>query len=193
MTTEVEAGEAATIEPVRLVSWDDPVLLAPAPKFDTSVSEAVELEDRLLRGLAEQGGLGLSACQIGVSVRAFALKTNPAAVMFNPRIVDRTSEDDEMEEGCLSFPGLVVRVPRAKAIKVRFLTSDGQTQNEKYHGMTARIIQHELDHLNGRVFFDHLGRTGLELAVRRAAKYGYNYPVGKLWMIAKKSLENARD
>ena len=87
--------------------------------------------------------------------------------MFNPKIVDMSNETDYMVEGCLSFPGLLVKVKRARKIKVRFTFPNSQIVTKKFEGLSSRVIQHEIDHLNGITFKDRATRYHLEKALKK--------------------------
>lgn len=96
-------------------------------------------------------------------------------VCFNPRIVDVSPEEVYHEEGCLTFPGLFIKIKRPVHIKVRFQYPNGETVTEKFTGITARIFQHELDHLDGILFQMRANKIHLEQAenkLRRLKKYG---------------------
>ena len=129
-----------------------------------------ELTSRLEQALTDNNGYGISAVQIGIPVQAFAIKAERVGFIFNPKILN-TSEDYEMaEEGCLSLPGVVSKVKRAKEIRVRFQDETGETYTTRMNGLTARIFQHENDHLQGVLFIDRLNRYHREKAMK-----GYNY------------------
>lgn len=155
-----------------LVDKNHPILRQKTERFDFSNPpyDPVELAHRLTQTMISKGGVGLAAPQIGLPYRAFALKSNPVLVCFNPIVVDASSEEVEMEEGCLSFPGLILKVKRPKIIKVRFTLPNGETRTEKFIGMTARIFLHELDHLNGILFTSKVGKVTLEMAKKKANK-----------------------
>jgi len=113
-------------------------------------------------------GIGLAANQVGVPYRVFAMRGSPENfVCFNPRIVQPSAENIILEEGCLSFPGLLVKVKRPKHIRVRFQTPNGDTRTETFIGMTARIFQHELDHLDGRLYFNRANKYHKEIAMKK--------------------------
>ncbi len=178
-----------------LIDHRDPILTTPADRInfgdgDPAVEHAQESERTLVAAMKDKNCLGLSATQIGVNAQAFAVNVTPAQCVFNPRVVDQSAEGEVLEEACLSFPGLVTKVWRPKAIKVRFQTSDGVVYTEKYAGMTARVFLHETDHLLGRVFFDSVGKMQLTMDVKRSAKRGYPYNVATLWQIAERSRKN---
>ena len=101
-------------------------------------------------------GLGLSANQVGVPYRVFVLWSNPTMVCFNPRIVGYEGSEIYFSEGCLSCPNLYVKIKRPSYVRVRYQKPNGETVTDKLMGMTARIFQHELDHLDGIVFIDRL-------------------------------------
>lgn len=155
-----------------LVNKNDPILRQKTPKFDFSNPpyHPDELAHRLTQTMIARGGVGLAAPQIGLPYRAFALKSNPILVCFNPIVVDASTEQIEMEEGCLTFPGLVLKIKRPKIIKVRFTLPNGETRTEKFIGMTARIFQHENDHLDGILFTSKVSPLKLEMARKKLKK-----------------------
>ena len=101
-------------------------------------------------------GIGISANQIGIWERAFAmvrdLENNEVIVCFNPRIVKSYSEEVEMEEGCLSYPELFLKIKRPDKIVVKYEDEDKKEHKIKLSGMAARVFLHEFDHLEGIVF-----------------------------------------
>lgn len=139
---------------LNLVSSADPILTTPAQDFDFSSPsvDPVQLAKDLAETMIQHKGLGLAAPQVGLPYRVFALNGNPIHVCFNPKIVDVSSEEIYLEEGCLTFPNLIMKVKRPKHIKVRFTLPNGEVLTEKYTGMTARCFQHEMDHLNGILY-----------------------------------------
>jgi peptide deformylase len=96
--------------------------------------------------------------------------TNPIAVCFNPRIVDQGNEEIVLDEGCLSYPGLAVKVKRVKNIKVRYTLPTGETDTQKFTGMTARVFLHELDHMNGVNFINRAGPMAKSMALKKWTK-----------------------
>jgi len=135
---------------------------------------ATELFENLKETMIEHKGVGLSAIQCGIPVRVFVLGNwnEPDTVMsiFNPRIVDQSKEITVEEEGCLTFPGLYVKVKRHDWIRVRYTTHEGVTDTIKLGGMTARIFQHEMDHLNGILYTRRANRYHLEQAQKQKKK-----------------------
>ena len=136
-------------------------------------AEPVNIEDPDLPGLIAdlwdtmQGadGVGLAAPQIGVSKQVFVVDARPLqkpdetpfqGVFINPEILWRSEEEFEYEEGCLSIPGIREKVTRPAVVRLRYWDETGQFHEAEFSGIVGRIIQHEYDHLNGKLFIDHL-------------------------------------
>lgn len=107
---------------------------------------------------AEPEGVGLAAPQIGVSKKIFIAQTEKGpAVFINPKITKKSRETDVLEEGCLSLPGIWLKIRRAKWIKMDYLDKEGIMAEIRAEGMQARILQHEIDHLNGILIINRIG------------------------------------
>ena len=137
-----------------LVHDGHPLLRQQIKDFDFAdpPCDAVELANNLIETMVHHKGLGLAANQCGLPYRCFVLWSAEPFVVFNPRVVDQTTEVVQLDEGCLTYPNLFIKIKRPKAIKVRFEDALGQTHTEKFIGMTARGFLHEMDHLEGVVF-----------------------------------------
>ena len=151
---------------VTILGKDHPILKEemPAFDFDNPIVDPVLLYNDLAETMRENNGMGLSANQIGVRTRAFVMRAEDIIGVFNPRVVDISSETVTLEEGCLSYPNLFVKIKRPKSIKVRFTTPDGETSTKTFTGMTARVFLHELDHLDGIAHTSRANRYHLEQA-----------------------------
>ena len=107
----------------------------------------------LIDNMIHHEGIGISANQIGIWERAFAmvrdLENNEVIVCFNPRIIKSYSEEVEMEEGCLSYPELFLKVKRPDKIIVKYEDEDKKTHKIKLEGLASRVFQHEYDHMEG--------------------------------------------
>ena len=107
----------------------------------------------LIDNMIYHEGIGISANQIGIWERAFAmvrdLENNEVIVCFNPRIIKSYSEEVEMEEGCLSYPELFLKVKRPDKIVVKYEDEDKKTHKMKLEGLASRVFQHEYDHMEG--------------------------------------------
>lgn len=163
-----------------LVKKDDPILKRKMEEFDFSNPpvDPAELAVNLAETMIANKGLGLAANQVGLPYRVFAMVGNPVLVCFNPRIVDTSSDIVLLEEGCLTFPGVFIKIKRPSMIRARFTMADGKTVTNKYIGMTARIFQHEMMHLDGKTFFDCSSRLNLEMACKKSNKqFKTNYSI----------------
>jgi len=154
-----------------LVKENDPILKTETQKFDfNSGIDPIEIAKNLTETMIANNGLGLSANQVGLPYRVCAITGNTVRVMFNPRIVNVSDEQVVMEEGCLSFPGLLIKVKRPATVKVRYTQPNNQTVTEEFAGLTARVVLHELDHLDGITYIDKATRFHLEQARKKRAR-----------------------
>jgi peptide deformylase len=160
------------VEIPALVPDTDPVLYEPVVPFDFSNPpiDPVLLSHTLAQALIKHKGIGISANQLGLPYRVFAMATNPITVCFNPRIVDVGDEQIVLDEGCLSYPGVFIKIKRPKNIKVRFTLPNGETVTHTYSGMTSRIFQHEYDHQEGINFIDRAGPMAKKIAFKKLEK-----------------------
>lgn len=157
---------------LNLVSETDPILKQELPRFDFSnpPTDPIQLAKDLAETMIQNKGLGLAANQCGLTYRVFVMNGEQIRCFYNPRIVDTSEEEVFMPEGCLSFPGLFVKIKRPATCKVRYTQPNGETVTEEYGGLSARIIQHEIDHLNGFTLKDRATRFHLETALRKRKK-----------------------
>jgi peptide deformylase len=159
-----------------------PVLRQQSPPV-TRVDDAVrQLVDDLFETMRAAKGVGLAANQVGVAQRVAVVDIGdedpPAIALINPVIVDRGDEVETAEEGCLSIPDIFGDVERPAHIVVEALDRDGKKFRAEAHGYKARAIQHEIDHLDGILFLDHLSAVKRSLLVAkwkksRKGKTGY--------------------
>lgn len=153
-----------------IVTEGHPALSQVCRAVDFARDNAVELAEALAREMLAANGLGLAAPQIGVGLRVFVLKSQwgPMAC-FNPSIQVRMNGEEKGSEGCLSFPGIVLQVRRARSLRVRFQGMGGEWADAQLDGLAARAFQHELDHLDGVTLADRVPAATLEAARPRAA------------------------
>lgn len=131
--------------------------------FDNPSMDPVTLAHTLAQSCIEYDGLGLSANQIGLRERACIINGLQMICMINPVIVDASLDQQSyMEEGCLTFPNLFLKIKRPDVVRVRYTLPNGETVTERYVGMTSRVIQHEVDHLDGILFIDRATKVHLE-------------------------------
>lgn len=141
-----------------IVTLGDPVLEAhavPVTEFDVNLENLVM---RMFGIMKDEKGIGLAAPQIGISQRLFVvgLDDDEPRVFINPEIIQTSQEEADIEEGCLSVPGIYVVVRRPATVKVQARNVKGKFFTIEADGMLARVIQHENDHLDGRLFLDRL-------------------------------------
>jgi peptide deformylase len=158
---------------VPLVDRYDPILRKPAQQFPfetLGTDGAGELAVKLAETMLKHGGLGLAAPQIGVPYQAFVIAASPILVIFNPKIVYYSDQEVEWEEGCLSFPQMFFKVKRPLEIRMRYQMATSEVVTEKMTGLTARIAQHEYDHLHGKLFIDGVSKLKIQMEEKRALK-----------------------
>jgi peptide deformylase len=148
-----------------VVTIGDPRLKAPTATVDAA--EAGELLEIMVARLRSLNGAGLAAPQIGASVKAAIIEVRKTDVfpdrpetgliqMLNPVIVECSDETALDWEGCFSVPGYLGLVPRSDSLTVRYATETGETITQEFTGYTARVVQHEIDHLDGLVYVDRM-------------------------------------
>lgn len=156
----------------KILDDSHPVLKQVATPFNFSnPGEASELAAALGETMRYNYGIGLAAPQVGISTRLFVMGANDNKIfaIFNPEIIERIGEDS-FEEGCLSYRGLFLRIKRPETIKVKFQDFNGLWSEQTFSGLTARIFQHEYDHLDGIVFTTKVHSLNLEKAKRKVKK-----------------------
>jgi len=141
--------------------------------FDNPIVDPIELKKELIEAMFDHAGLGVSANQIGYKTRVFAMRGETKAesvVCFNPEIVDFSPEMNTMEEGCLSLPDVFVRVVRPSHVAIKYYNELQEEESQLADGLTARVFQHELDHLDGMVMLDRVGAFTRQRALEKAKK-----------------------
>jgi peptide deformylase len=164
---EAEARRVAAMSFIRRLG--DPVLKSsatPVDRFDDSLRKQVS---RMAGIMSDAYGVGLAAPQLGISQRLLVYRVGPDApviALANPEL-EWTSQDEEiLDEGCLSIPGITVDVERPVHVRVRALDEEGETRLVEASGLEARVIQHEMDHLDGVLILDKTSRDQRKQAMR---------------------------
>lgn len=164
---EAEARRAAALAFVRKLG--DPVLKSratPVDRFDDGLRNQVA---RMAALMADSSGVGLAAPQLGVSQRLFVYRLGrdaPLRAVVNPVLEWSGEESDALEEGCLSIPGVVVEVERPVHVRMRAQDETGAERLIEASGLEARVVQHELDHLDGILMLDRASREQRKEAMR---------------------------
>ena len=158
-----------------ILRYGDPVLHQRAEPITGNPQELRQLIDDMIETMYAAPGIGLAAPQIGVSLRIFvadiSVGRDPSALVtfINPEILERDGAQRE-DEGCLSVPGFNATVARPSRVVLKGLTRDGSEQVVEGKGLLARCFDHEMDHLNGTLFVDHLRGLQKDLIVRKIKK-----------------------
>lgn len=163
-----------TIRPI--LTLPDPILRDVSKPVQSVTDDILALADDMLETMYDAPGVGLAAVQVGVPRRLIVIDVagddedaNPL-VMINPEIIAEGEEARSQEEGCLSIPEVLVEITRPTPIKVRYLDRDGEQQELEAYGLLATAIQHEIDHLNGKLIIDFLSRLKRDMVVRKFKK-----------------------
>ena len=156
-----------------LIPETSPVLTQPAEQWDfvNHVNAAV-VERELIETMAAHKGIGLAANQVGLLRRVFVMKLTDGRELgfFNPTILAGDNESAVGEEGCLSFPNLWLKVSRHNKITAMYLDNTGKRCIIELEGIDSRCFQHELDHLDGITFTEHVSALKLQMARKKQRK-----------------------
>jgi len=142
---------------LKIVTYPDPFLRQMAEEVDTFDDSLHVLLDQMQEVMYHDDGVGLAAPQIGVSKRIIVLDDGNGLIhLMNPEIITSGSNEEVVEEGCLSLPGIIVPVSRPGEVVVKGLNESGDPVKYEADALLARILQHEIDHLNGILIIDHI-------------------------------------
>jgi peptide deformylase len=161
-----------------------PILLHPDPRLKKSCTVVPDLTDELrtladdmLQTMYDAPGVGLAAPQVGILQRLIVLdcvkeegEIARPLIMFNPEVIASSDELNVYEEGCLSIPEHFADVTRPALVQVRWMDRDGQEQSEEMDGLWATCVQHEIDHLEGKLFIDHIKPLRRQMITRKMVK-----------------------
>ncbi|NCN07380.1 peptide deformylase [Candidatus Falkowbacteria bacterium] len=141
---------------LKLIIHPNPILRTKSQKVtDVLDSKIQKLIPEMLETMKDSNGVGLAAPQIGQNIRLLVIgHKDKDLVIINPKIIKKSLLKDWDEEGCLSIPHKYGQVKRHKSVTIKYLNEGGQEQTIKANGLLARIIQHEIDHLDGILFID---------------------------------------
>ena len=170
-----------------------PILIHPDPRLKKMCATLPDVDDRIrkladdmLETMYDAPGIGLAAPQIGVLDRIIVMDCvkdedeapNPM-VLINPEIIAASDETNVYEEGCLSIPDQFAEVTRPKQVQVRWMDLNGGEQTQEFDGLWATCVQHEIDHLNGKLFIDYLGAMKRQMITRKMQKLKRDIARGK--------------
>jgi peptide deformylase len=173
INTDNAVKQTEVVEPLPLYGEEFGMLDDEIPLYTDVLPNPLmsKLVERLKLTMKLYGGIGLSANQCGVYQRVFVIGHGDfQMVCINPKVSEISEETIKSDEGCLSYPGLFVKIERPAAIKVEFTTETGEIKQMMLDGLTARCFLHELEHLNGRRFTQHVKPVAMKLARQRQIK-----------------------
>ncbi len=158
----------------RCIPWPDARLRTPAAPITEITDEIRAIWADMIDTMEAMPGVGLAAPQIGIGLRLAVVdaseKRGQAMRMANPEILHSSIEFREHDEASPNLPGVSAIIKRPRAVTVRFLNSEGQTEERDLVGLWATSMQHQIDHLNGRMYFDNLSKMKRDMLLRRARK-----------------------
>ncbi len=174
---------------MKILTYPSEVLARAARKITDFDGNLRETARQMFQTMYDSSGIGLAAPQVGLSVRLCVVNWPQSEVgevaMVNPEIVEQRGHQAG-EEGCLSFPGIFIKVQRSSWVKIRYQDLDGNEQILELEGLAARAVQHELDHLDGLLLIDKMttiqrmaNRRALEM-LRRRGEEGQPVPAGEM-------------
>ena len=153
-----------------LLQPDHPLLLTALPEItaETEPESRPELLANMVETMKHYGGIGLSANQCGIPLRMFVFGDNENYIpCFNPRIIETAGELIPIEEGCLTYPGLFVKIFRPDMVTATFEDENRELHKETFTGLMARVFLHEMDHMEGIDFTSRAGKMALDIAKRK--------------------------
>jgi peptide deformylase len=160
------------------LSSDHNLLLQPTKlwNFDNPPLDIIDLAESMVYLMHELKGFGLAANQVGLPYSIFAMRGEPENfVLINPKIVNQTGEMINDLEGCLSYPGLGIKKERWHEVRVRFAGPNAEVYTKVFRGLSARVVQHEMDHLNGIVWWNGVSKLKFDIAKKKAIGRGWKY------------------
>ena len=156
------------------IPWPDKRLRSPAAPVEAITDEIRAIWTDMIDTMEAMPGVGLGAPQIGVMLRLAVVDASEergqAVRMANPEILHASVKLRAHDEASPNLPGVWARIERPRAVTVRFLNADGETEERDFVGLWATSVQHQVDHLNGRMYFDHLSKMKRDMLLRRAKK-----------------------
>jgi peptide deformylase len=167
------------VPPIEIITLPDRKLRLVSDPVERIDDDVRRFADQMLATMYEAPGIGLAAIQVGVPRRIIVLDVaqredetaeRDPVVMINPEILTFSDETVVREEGCLSIPEYYAEVERPAELRVRFLDRDGKPREIEATGVLATCVQHEVDHLNGKLFIDYLSKLKRDMVIKKFAK-----------------------
>ncbi len=169
-----------------------PILTAPHPALKemakpiSSMDEAIRSQmDNMLETMYANSGIGLAGNQVNILNRVLVMDLNAGneitertpIFMANPEVIWMSDEPSIWDEGCLSVPQQFAEVERSRQVRVKFLNYDGKEEEQMFEDLASHCVQHEIDHLDGKLFVDHLSRLKRNMLLRKLDKYKKSHDI----------------
>jgi peptide deformylase len=158
----------------KCVPWPDNRLRSKAEPVEEITDEIRAIWDDMIDTMEAMPGVGLAANQIGVMLRLAVVdgssERGKAVRLANPEVLHASVELREHDEASPNLPGVSAKIKRPRAVTVRFMNEDGQIDRRDFVGIEATSVQHQIDHLNGRLYFDQLSKVKRDMLLRKAKK-----------------------
>jgi len=167
----------ATLE-LEIVRWPDPILMNPCEPWDFDNPPeylADFLIPEMITTMTKNGGIGLAANQVGLPYRVVTIqvqRTGEYLALFNPEVIEQSEAQYVAREGCLSFPGVELVIGRPRAVEIRFQNQLGEWQTATFEDIDAKCVLHEIEHLDGKTFKEHVSDLKYHMALKKAKKHG---------------------
>ena len=155
---------------MKLIKAPDEFLEKQVKAFDFSTMDPGEISKNMIDVMHKYRGVGLAANQVGVDAQIFVMGEKDPMTVINPIVTEVGTEKVEMEEGCLSFPGLYMKVSRPSVVSVQYLDIEQKECIIKLEGFHARVFLHEYDHLQGITFDQRVSKLRLDMAKKKQQK-----------------------
>ena len=156
------------------LKWPDKRLRSRAHEIAEITEEIISIWNDMVDTMHAMPGIGLAAPQIGVTLRLAVIDASEArnkpVKLANPEILQSSLEYSELEEASPNLSGVSAKIKRPKKVTVRFLNNEGFIDRKDFTGFWAASIQHQIDHLNGKMFFDHLSKVRRDILLRKVKK-----------------------
>ena len=159
-----------------VIAWPDRRLRTAAAPVAEITDEVRGIWDEMIEVMEAMPGVGLAAVQLGEMIRLAVVdasdKRGQAIRMANPEVLQASGKMNDHVEASPNLPGVQAKVTRPRAVTLRFLNSDGVIERRDFVGLWATSVQHQIDHLNGKMYFDRLSRVKRDMLLKKATKIG---------------------
>ena len=155
---------------MKLIKAPDEFLEKKVKDFDFNTMDAEKISTEMFDIMKKYEGVGLAANQVGLDAQIFIMGEDKPMTIINPMITEVSTNKVEMMEGCLSFPGIWVKVKRPKKVTVRWQNMKGETLMQHLDGIESKCFQHELDHIDGVTFDKRVSKLKWDMAKKKATR-----------------------